>query len=257
MTLSIQVSSGIQLAVEIFSQEKIPTVFFLHGGGENRRVWSPIAPSIEVLGWRTVAMDLRGHGDSGRALEYKIDDFINDVVAVIAHHCGQPVLIVGGSIGAILGAIVAGEGLAPVSGLVLLDTATRLPSMDGPRHEVQKIASAKARGVEAVAAVDPKFLDGTFLQDINRDSDRLRRAAQKLRVPVLLVSGQYSRYRSDAAEKAAREDIPHAEFESAPGGHLLARDCPAEVSKLIATFIRRHWPDHSRKELVGATTHSQ
>lgn len=242
-TLSIKTNSGIDLIVEVSSREKTRTVLFLHGGGENRGVWKFIAPSIQALEWRTVSMDLRGHGDSGRAIEYRIKDFISDVVDVIGQHCAEPTVVVGGSIGAILGTIIAGEGLAPVSGLVLLDTATRLVDMQGPRQEVEKIASAKARGVEAVATVDPRFLDGTFVEDINRDSDRLRRAARKIEIPVLLVSGLSSRYRSEAAKQVAREDIPHAEFESAPGGHLLARDCPQEVRDLIAAFICRHWPE--------------
>lgn len=241
-TLFIPSRSGIQLAVEVSSEEKQPTVLFLHAGGEHRGVWKPIAPSVEAMGWRTVTMDLRGHGDSGRAANYRINDFVLDVVDVLGHCCGQPVVVVGGSIGAILGAIVAGEGLSIVNGLVLLDTATRLTSMDGPKHEVQKIASAKTRGVEAVASVDPKFLDGSFLEDIQRDPDRLGRSARRLKIPVLLVSGLSSPYRTEAAAVSARDDIPHARLESAPGGHLLARDCPAEVSKLVTAFIRNHWP---------------
>lgn len=240
-THAIESRSGIRLVVDVERQDCLPTVLFLHAGGENRSVWKPIAPAVAALGWRTVTMDLRGHGDSDRAPSYRLDDFVDDVGIVVAGLCGTPLVIVGGSIGGILGALVEGEGRAAVDGLVLLDTPTRLPSMDGPRSEVRKVASAQARGAEAVASLDPKFLDGTFLEDIDRDPDRLCRATRRLEIPVLIIGGERSQYRTHAAEAAAREDIPHVEIEYAPGGHLVARDCPAEVSRLIVRFIRRAW----------------
>jgi pimeloyl-ACP methyl ester carboxylesterase len=117
-----------------------------------------------------------------------------------------------------------------------------MPKMAGPQEEIRKIVSAKARGVEAVASVDPKFLDGTFLQDLNRDPDRLGRAARLLDIPVLFIGGEFSRYRAEATAAALREDIPHVEIEYVPGGHLVARDCPADVNRLLARFIRGSWP---------------
>ena len=230
-------SSGVRLAVDVESQDKLPTVLFLHAGGENRKVWRPITPAIQALGWRTVTVDLRGHGDSARAPDYRLEDFLDDVVSVLAEFCGQPVVIVGGSIGGILGTLVAGEKRASVNGIVLLDTATRMPKVEGPQAEIRKIVSAKARGVEAVASVDPKFLDGTFLADLNRDPDRLSQAARQLDIPVMFIGGEFSRYRAEATEVALREDIPHVEIEYVPGGHLVARDCPADVNRLLAKFI--------------------
>ncbi|MGH8187359.1 MAG: alpha/beta fold hydrolase [Steroidobacteraceae bacterium] len=233
--------SGIRLVADVERQDCRPTVLFLHAGGENRTVWRPIAPAVEALGWRTVTMDLRGHGDSDRAPSYRLDDFVDDVVTVVARFCGRHLVIVGGSIGGILGAIVEGERRICVDGLVLLDTPTRLPSMEGPRSEVHKIASAQARGAEAVASVDPKFLDSTFLEDIGHDRDRLRRATRRLEIPVLIIGGERSRYRTHVAETAAREDIRHVEIAYVPGGHLVARDCPADVSRLIVGFLQRSW----------------
>jgi pimeloyl-ACP methyl ester carboxylesterase len=233
----IESKSGIRLVADVERQDCASSVLFIHAGGENRSVWKPIAPAMAALGWRTVAMDLRGHGDSDRAPSYLLDDFVDDVVTVVARLCGRPLVIVGGSIGGILGAIVAGEARASVDGLVPLDTPTRLPSMEGPRSEVRKIASAQARGAEAVASLDPKFLDGGFLEDIDRHPHRLRRATQRLGIPVLIIGGERSRYRTHVAEAAAREDIPHAAIEYAPGGHLVARDCPAQVSRLIVEFV--------------------
>ena len=43
-----------------------PPVLLVHGGWDHGRMWDGIAPRIAALGYHAVAIDVRGHGDSGR-----------------------------------------------------------------------------------------------------------------------------------------------------------------------------------------------
>jgi pimeloyl-ACP methyl ester carboxylesterase len=43
-----------------------PPVLLVHGGWDHGRMWDGIAPRIATLGYHAVAIDVRGHGDSGR-----------------------------------------------------------------------------------------------------------------------------------------------------------------------------------------------
>jgi len=42
----------------------IPAVLFLHGYGENRKVWADFRKQFLERGWAVMSLDLRGHGDS-------------------------------------------------------------------------------------------------------------------------------------------------------------------------------------------------
>ena len=42
----------------------IPAVLFLHGYGENRKVWDDFRKQFLQRGWAVMTLDLRGHGDS-------------------------------------------------------------------------------------------------------------------------------------------------------------------------------------------------
>jgi len=44
----------------------LPPVLLVHGGWDHGRMWDGIAPRIAALGYHAVAIDVRGHGDSGR-----------------------------------------------------------------------------------------------------------------------------------------------------------------------------------------------
>ncbi|MBA3773947.1 MAG: alpha/beta fold hydrolase [Ramlibacter sp.] len=214
----------------------IRTVLFLHAGGENREVWQPIASAVGEQGWRTVAVDLRGHGESGRAPRYRFDDFILDVAQVHGKLCAEPLVIVGSSIGGALGLIVAGERHAPVAGLVLLDTPTR-PKPAIALGKRNRLAAAQSLGARALSQVDPAFFLGTFIEEVVADLGRWQRAAKSVHVPVLLIAGERSTDVGPKELEAMKKDLPQLEVVSAPASHLVARDCPHEVTAHLKRFL--------------------
>lgn len=88
-----------------------PPLLLLHGVTSRWQSWLPIAPSL-ALRWHLHALDLRGHGGSGRATgAYRINDYATDVVALLRRQIGSPTVLVGHSLGAIIAAAAA--ALAP------------------------------------------------------------------------------------------------------------------------------------------------
>src|SRR5688572_28216951 len=79
-----------------------PSVLFLHGAGMNLAEWDAVrgalAPSV-----RTVAVDLPGHGKSGRLDCWDwdaVDAMVDDLIGAVAD---DDVVIVGHSLGGIIG----------------------------------------------------------------------------------------------------------------------------------------------------------
>jgi pimeloyl-ACP methyl ester carboxylesterase len=105
-----------------------PGLVFVHGGAAHAHWWSFIAP-LFLAEYRVVAIDLSGHGDSGRrAAGYPRDIWAREVRAV-ARDAGfdGPPIVIGHSMGGavtITAAAAFGEELA---GAVILDSPVRRP----------------------------------------------------------------------------------------------------------------------------------
>jgi pimeloyl-ACP methyl ester carboxylesterase len=57
-------NGGVDLVADVEGPARGPTTLLLHAGGETRSVWRPISNELVEAGWRTIAPDLRGHGES-------------------------------------------------------------------------------------------------------------------------------------------------------------------------------------------------
>jgi pimeloyl-ACP methyl ester carboxylesterase len=157
--LQLDGAAGVRLAADSFGDLGSPVVLMLHGGGQTRHAWRATAASLADAGWRAIAVDLRGHGESAhpRPAAYAPDDFADDIRALIeqitvaaapvgagAASGGEPAVTPGAItegpivIGASLGGIAALLALveppaAPAAGLVLVDVGHRFQPRGGGR----------------------------------------------------------------------------------------------------------------------------
>lgn len=101
--------------------EPLGTVVALHAGVTDRRSWQWCAPAWSAAGWRVLAYDRRGFGDS--EWQSEPHDHVADLVGVLdAHDIGDAVLV-GNSMG---GGVAVDSALAHpsrVRGLVLMAPA--------------------------------------------------------------------------------------------------------------------------------------
>ena len=77
----------------------ITTLLFIHGGLANRSFWAKQLAALSDH-YRTIAVDLAGHGDSGRNREiWTIDSFSEDIRAVAEALDLQRIVLIGNSLG--------------------------------------------------------------------------------------------------------------------------------------------------------------
>lgn len=95
-------------------------VLFLHGTSANGRVWDDVVSAVRTP-ICAVQLDQRGHGLSGDGDGYGAEQFADDAAAVIEHLSTEPVLVVGHSMGARNGWVLAVRRPELVRGVLAVD----------------------------------------------------------------------------------------------------------------------------------------
>jgi pimeloyl-ACP methyl ester carboxylesterase len=278
VTARLAMPDGVHIALQRREGARRPALLFAHGFGQTRHAWSGSARALSALGYDTTTFDARGHGESDRPAdgEYHMEQFVADLGAVaadLAVKTGVPPVLVGASMGGLLGLIVAGEGaaLTPFSALVLVDITPRWETAGVERilgfmrahpdgfADYEDAATAieaympqrRERKTEAQLKPllrqgedgrlrwhwDPALLDGVVAES-ERYQPRLLAAAAEVQVPVLLLSGG----RSDVVSRDTVGEflalVPHARHEELPGAtHMVAGDANDAFMREIARFL--------------------
>jgi pimeloyl-ACP methyl ester carboxylesterase len=131
-----------------------PGLVLVHGGAAHAHWWSFLAPLLADR-WHCAALDLSGHGDSGRRESYSLEDWAGEVMTVAerAAFPGPPV-VVGHSMGGLVAAQAALDFGEHLAGVVLVDAPLKRPdpeSQDGYRRLALRAASIYPTRAEAVA----------------------------------------------------------------------------------------------------------
>jgi pimeloyl-ACP methyl ester carboxylesterase len=112
---------GLDLHLLEWSAEGVP-LLLLHGFGNDAHIWDDFAPSVAPF-YRTLALDHRGHGDSGWDPERRYDPetLVADVEAVTAQLGIERLVIIGHSLGGRVAMHFAGRQPERLAGLVVVD----------------------------------------------------------------------------------------------------------------------------------------
>jgi pimeloyl-ACP methyl ester carboxylesterase len=241
---------GAKLAMEVFKgRADFPQLLFLHGFGQNRLAFSASAKSLSQQGFSCWNLDGRGHGDSDWCAPagYELDVFVEDALHVLglmrAAAPGAPTpIVVGASMGGLIGLLCAAKVPGAVGALALIDVTPRWEAAGVDR--IFAFMRANPDGFADLAAAndavlayqpqreaqDPNRLrahlrvspDGRFrwhwdpqlLPKITEAAQSytpiLERAAAKVRCPVLLLSGGRSDVVSNATIESFMKQVPHA-----------------------------------------------
>jgi pimeloyl-ACP methyl ester carboxylesterase len=123
-----------RLRVWEWGDEDAPPVLCVHGAHDHGRMWDGLAPRlVEELGYRVMAADLRGHGDSGRLSSGHAWLAIALDLGLLARQVGggEPVRFLGHSFGGGLSMYTAGVWPELVRWVVNLDGLGPPVSADG------------------------------------------------------------------------------------------------------------------------------
>lgn len=97
---------------------------FLHGFPEARQAWRGQLSHVASQGWRAVAPDLRGYGDTTRPAvqeAYRIVHLVDDIVALFDALGARRRLLIGHDWGGVIAWQVALDGRARLDGLIVLN----------------------------------------------------------------------------------------------------------------------------------------
>ncbi|MGN6171664.1 MAG: alpha/beta fold hydrolase [Streptosporangiaceae bacterium] len=127
MTEFLDVDGG-RIAYEVTGEG--PLVVLSHGIGDRREAYRFLAPRLAQAGYRVVAADLRGHGESSMGwASISRTDVAGDLLALI-RHLGGPAVIVGHSISGGAATIAAATEPELISGVVEINPFTRTQRID-------------------------------------------------------------------------------------------------------------------------------
>lgn len=277
-TLRLSGHAGYGLAADVFGTPELPRLLYAHGFGQNRLAWRLCGAHLAAQGWPGLSFDGRGHGDSDWAADgvYHLDAFAADLRALAQHHTAPQPVLVGASMGGLLGLLLQGEAEVPVfSALILVDVTPRWESAGVDR--ILGFMAAHPEGFSSLEAAqaaieaylphrekrDPKRLDKQLrlgpdgrwrwhwdprlLEAVGRNGEqyipRLLAASRRIDVPVLLLSGGRSDVVSSSTIAEFRSLVPHAEHVEIPAAtHLVVGDRNDEFTAEIAAFLGRTFP---------------
>ena len=265
-------ADGIALALECHGEPADPTLVFAHGFGQTRHAWSASAAALAAQGWHCITADARGHGDSGWRDDgaYEFAQFVDDLVRV-ARRARTPPILVGASMGGLLGLIAQAEHAA-FRALVLVDITPRwepagiarilgfmrahpqgFATLDEAaaaiRHYLPHRAATKSperlrkmlvRGEDGRLRWhwDPRLLE-RIAADGERQQEHLREAARRIRVPTLLISGEQSDIVSNSTIAEFQHCVPHARHVCvARATHMIVGDRNDAFTAAVRDFIQ-------------------
>lgn len=117
---------GIPIAYRTWGGTGGPGVVLVHGGAAHSRWWDHVAPLLVEHRRRVVAVDLSGHGDSGRAPSYDLHRWAGEVRAVAdAAGAGPRPTVIGHSMGGFVTLTAAVHDGAHYAGAVAIDSPVR------------------------------------------------------------------------------------------------------------------------------------
>ncbi|MBN4074261.1 alpha/beta hydrolase [bacterium AH-315-D21] len=98
-----------------------PPMLLIHGLGVRWTNWEPVLNQFAAR-WHVFALDLRGHGDSGRTPGgYGFNDYQTEVIEFLKNKIAQPAYLIGSSLGGITAADVCARAPEFVAATVLED----------------------------------------------------------------------------------------------------------------------------------------
>ncbi len=272
--ISVHGQDGVELVGDRRGDQSGPAVLLLHGAGQTRHAWRRTTDRLATAGFCTLALDLRGHGDSDWALDgdYRRQAFADDLVEV-HRQLGPFDAIVGASLGGLSALLAHDQQPGGITAkLVLVDVAPRIEATGADR--VLAFMAARPEGfetleeaAEAVARYnphrppprdleglrrnlrqgadgrhrwhwDPRLIDGPTSLTTARDPDALHRAASRLTVPCLLVRGRNSDLLTEDGVREFLAAAPHAAYVDIAGaGHMVAGDTNDPFIDAIVDFL--------------------
>ena len=243
-----------------------PVALLLHGYPQSSYMWRDLLPALAAAGWRAVAPDLAGFGDSEpdppgtweRHME-AVERFRRELGI---ERCVPVVHDWGGLIGlrwacehpdAVAALVISSSGFFPDGKWHGMATAMRTPGtgeqlidgLDRDGFAAVLRGASPAFGDDALDEYWKAFADPTRRRghlELYRSGDFEKLARYRLadlEVPVLLVWGENDEFAPLAGAHRFERELPDAELVVVEGtGHFVWEEAPERCARAVTSFLR-------------------
>lgn len=221
-------ANGVRLSYEVAGPADGPPLLLLHALGEDRTSWRAVSAALVADGWRTYALDLRGHGASEHPGTYSFELLRDDVLGFLDALGLRRVTVVSHSLGAMAASLVAMARPDAVRRLVLEEGPLPFPA-DPPRP------------VPTAAPDEPTSYDWLLLPAVaeqrNAPDPDWWRELTAITAPTLLIAGgPRSHLRQDQLAQVA-DRIPDCRLTTIEAGHMIHDQRPADFLHEVRDFL--------------------
>jgi pimeloyl-ACP methyl ester carboxylesterase len=233
------------------------TVVLIHGAAMDGTVWRYQAEALSRDGFAPVAVDLPGHGGSEGEPSITIKGYAGWLLAYLSV-LGEPVHLVGHSMGALVALETAGARPDQVRSVTLLGVADRMPvnpdllagfaaddlamfATMGSWMHARRPSGATGWTPEDTVAVLQRSRPGIAYADLTACNDYPGAAgtAAAVSLPMLLILGEQDMMTKPSAAEPIAKAAPDATIEIVgDAGHMLMVERPEFVNEVLVEFLR-------------------
>lgn len=253
-----------RMACTEWGSEHPRAVIFLHGVGGGRRSWHAQQERANELGWRSLAWDMPGYGESPMCMPFDFEQLSNALWRMLDDAAIPQAVLVGHSMGAMVALQAWTQAPERITGLLLAASSAAFGSADGAFQNqflAQRLAPLMAGKSMADIAHElvPRLVapgrDGPHLNQARLSMAAVpadtygsalralvkfdqREALSTITVPVLCLAGAHDPAAPAQGMARMAQKIPGARYAClADAGHLLHDEQPlafnAELEKLL------------------------
>jgi pimeloyl-ACP methyl ester carboxylesterase len=237
---SVEVETGVRLHVAEVGAG--PLVVLLHGFPDDWRLWRPLMTGLADAGFRAVAVDLRGYGqsDEPRGIHrYVIRRLTQDVARLIEGLGGERASVVGHDWG---GGIAWGFAMAyptRLDKLVIQNAPHPRVFARAIRNTRQWLRSAYILFFQLPWLPELMTRQRTGALNYYRAMWREPVRLSRIQRPVLVLWGERDPFLGRELAEPVHHDVPHATLQRFPqAGHWVMRDEPAATLHAITAFLK-------------------
>ncbi|MFD0668248.1 alpha/beta fold hydrolase [Ramlibacter sp. MAHUQ-53] len=238
-----------------------PTVLLLHGEAGGHLAFAPQVESLAMAGYRAVAWDMPGYGQSPPIEPYAFKGLAQRCVALVEALQAGPVALIGHGMGGMVAQEVVARRPELVGRLVLCGTRAALDEADRAGFVARRTALLdEGRDMAGLAEVQvPQWIGHAAMPEGVRlaqhamgmvHASTYRRALQamaafdrrdglaRIHVPTLLLAGEHDREVPPAVMRDMARRIPGSTFLEMRGiGHLQNLEAPDDFDGALLNFL--------------------
>ena len=247
-------------------------ILFLHGGGLTAHTWDCVAVMLR-RGYRCVALDQRGHGDSewSPVIDYRIAAHLCDIEGFIDAMGLERPILVGQSMGGLNSIAYATRHSDRMRAMVIVDVAPDIsasgaerirdfaatPELDSPQAFLERAVKFNSLRDPAVLRRslhynlretpagkwmfkhDQRRRSDDAMRSFNEDRAQLASEVSKIKCPTLVVRGALSDVLTDAAAEKFARSLPDGRSVTVEkSGHNVQGDNPRALLDAMRAFFR-------------------